>query len=90
MTAQENEERLAELARLGNQVYFATVLPKLRPEDNENFVAVDIDSGEFEVDPFELAAIDRLRARRPAARVWLMQAGYDSAYRIRRQPEVRR
>lgn len=89
MTAQENEARLAELARLGNHMYYTAVQPKLRPEDDGKFVAVDVDTGEYEVDPFELDAIDRLRARRPAARVWLMQAGYDSAYRIRRLKEAR-
>lgn len=84
MTATENEDRLAEMTRLGKQVYYSSVLPKLRPEDNEKYVAVDADSGEFEVDPDELAASDRLRARVPAARIWMMQVGYDTAYRIRR------
>lgn len=83
MTAPADELRLAELARLGEQAYYDRVLPRLRPEDNEKYVAVDVDTGEYEVDPNELTAARRLLARLPAARVWMMQKGYDTAHRIR-------
>jgi len=90
MTATENEDRLAEMTRLGKQTYYSSVLPKLRPEDDQKYAAVDVDTGEFETDQDELAAVDRLRARVPAARIWMMQVGYDTAYRIRRTAEVAR
>ena len=83
MTATADELRLAELARLGEQAYYGLVLPRLRPEDDEKYVAIDVDTGEYEVDPSELAAAHRLHARLPSARVWMMQKGYDTAHRIR-------
>jgi len=87
MTATANETRLAELARLGEQMYYSRVLPLLRPEDDENYVAIDVDTGEYEVDPSEVAAANRLLARLPSARVWMMQKGYDTAHRIRTRGE---
>ena len=38
-----------QFARRGDDVYENVVKPKLRPEDHGRFVAVDIDSHDFEV-----------------------------------------
>ena len=73
---------LDELAALGTDIYDRQVRPQLRPEDAGKFVALDVDTGEYEVDEDDYAAIARLRARRPAADVWLMRAGERAAYRI--------
>ena len=83
MTATENDARLAELARLGDYAYYTKVVPKLRPEDAEKYVAVDVDTGEYEADDNDSDAIDRLLDRLPSARIWMMQVGHAAAYRIR-------
>lgn len=54
----------------------------LRPEDDGKFVAIDVDTEDYETDGDDYAAVARLRARKPAADVWLMQAGYPTTYRI--------
>lgn len=56
-----------ELARLGDEVFDRQVRPLLRPEDDGKFVAIDVASGEYEVDEDDYAAVIRLRARVPAA-----------------------
>jgi len=52
-----------ELARLGADVFDRRVRPALRPEDDGKFVAVDVVTGEYEVDDDDYAAVARLRAR---------------------------
>lgn len=47
-----------------------------------HFVVLDIESGDFEVDPQDLAASNRLLARRPDAVPYGVRIGYPSAYRI--------
>ena len=64
-----------ELARLGADVFDRRVRRALRPEDDGKFVAVDVVTGEYEVDADDYAAVARLRARVPAADVWLARAG---------------
>ena len=64
-----------DFARLGDILYEQNVLPALRPEDDGKLVLIDIDSGDFEVDRDEIAASDRLLARRPGAQVWMRRAG---------------
>lgn len=73
---------LDELNKLGDDTYSRQVQPSLRPEDHGKFVAIDVDSGEFELDDDDYAAISRLRSRKPAADMWLMRAGYPAIYRI--------
>lgn len=71
-----------ELARLGGEIFDRQVRPTLRPEDEGKFIAIDVDSGEHELDVDDYAAVTRLRSRRPAADVWLMRAGSPTTCRI--------
>ena len=74
-----------ELARLGGEVFARRVQPSLRPEDDGKFVAVDVVSGAYEVDGDDYAAVARLRARVPAADVWLARVGSPTTYRVGRR-----
>jgi hypothetical protein len=73
---------LDEVATLGNGLFESKVRSKLRPEDLGKFVAIDVESGDYELDNNDLQAVMRLRSRRPAAEVWLLQAGYPTTCRI--------
>jgi hypothetical protein len=78
--------RLAEEERLAQGVYDRIVRPVLRPEDDGKYVAVAYEVGDFEIDSDDYAATGRLLARHPRARVWLMRAGRQAAYRLRALP----
>jgi len=73
---------LDELARLGGDLFDQKVRQTLRPEDDGKFVAIDVVTGDFEMDEDDYAAVACLRARRPAAEVWLIRAGYPTTYRM--------
>jgi hypothetical protein len=47
----------------------------LRPEDDGRFVALDVRTGEHEVDEDDYTAVSRLRARNPTAEAWLGRVG---------------
>ncbi len=82
MPAHEPRLSLEQLTRLGAEVFDRQVRPCLRPEDEGRFVALDIESGEYEVADDD-AAVERLRLRLPEAEVWLERAGHPTAYQIR-------
>ncbi len=84
MPAAEPRRSLEEVARLGAEVFDCQVRPALRPEDDGKFAAVDIETGDYELDDDDYAAVARLRTRRPSAEVWLERVGEPAAYRIRR------
>ena len=73
---------LDELSRLGGEIFDRQVQPMLRPEDDGKFVAIDVETGDYQMDEDDNAGIARLRSRNPLAEIWLMRAGYPAAYRI--------
>jgi len=75
---------LDELAALGQSIFERQVRPALRPEDDGQFVAIDIATGDYELATDDYAAVTRLRQRRPSAEIWLGRVGQPAAYRMRR------
>ena len=63
-----------EFALRGDAIY-EQISPQVEGENSGKFVAIDIESGAYEVDADELAASDRLLARQPEAQVWLRKIG---------------
>ena len=66
---------MEEFARRGNALFESKVRPTLKPGDEEKFVAIDIETGEFEIHKNDMTAVNRLYKRLPKAQVWLLQAG---------------
>ena len=79
-----------EFAHRGDTVYERVVHPKLTPKDKGKFVALDIETGEFEINANELKAVDRLRARLPEAQVWMVRVGSRYVHRFggRKRPQT--
>jgi len=71
-----------DFAQRGDAIYENEIRDKLKPEDQGKFVAIDIESGEFEFDADELVACDRLRARLPDAQIWLVRVGSRYVHRF--------
>lgn len=71
-----------EVARRGDELYECQILPRLGAEAEGQFVLIDVETGDYEVDSDELAASDRLLARHPDAQVWTRQAGSRYARRF--------
>jgi hypothetical protein len=64
-----------EFARRGDAIYENELRSLLEPGNAAKFVAIDIESGTYEVDSDELAASDRLLSRCPNAQIWLRRIG---------------
>ncbi len=58
-----------EFARQGDAIYERDIRPVVEPRDDGKFVAIDIETGSYEVDADELAASDRLLGRVPTAQI---------------------
>ena len=66
---------LDDIARRGTELFERKIEPTLGPADAGRFVAVDINTGEYEVDDDDYAAVTRLHARVPGAEVWMARVG---------------
>jgi hypothetical protein len=64
-----------EFAQRGDAIYGHEIRPALEIAHLGKFVAIDIESGAYEIDADELAASNRLRGRVPNAQIWLRRIG---------------
>lgn len=64
-----------EFARRGDEIYESQVRQQVEADNHGKIVAIDIETGDFEVDCSEIAACDRLEARRPDAQIWIVRIG---------------
>jgi hypothetical protein len=67
-----------EFARRGDAIY-EEIRPKLTAKDVGKFLAIDIDTSQYEMAADEMKAGDKLRARLPEAQIWVVRIGYPAA-----------
>ena len=64
-----------EASRRGDEIYERDIRAQVEPKHNAEIVAIDIDTGEWEVDIDEDEAADRLEARLPDAQIYVLRVG---------------
>jgi hypothetical protein len=64
-----------EFARRGDELYETQVRPQVEAGNHGKIVAIDLETGDFEVDRSEIAACDRLETRCPDAQIWIVRIG---------------
>lgn len=75
-----------EFHRRGQAIYERDVQPQLKASEEGKFVAIDIETGAYEMDWDDFAATERLLARQPNAQIWLLRVGHRGAYRLGFRP----
>ena len=75
MLVRQPRYSMEETARLGDEIYDRDLRSQLEPQHNGEIVAIDLDTGAWEVDPDEITAAHRLTARHPNAQVWVVRVG---------------
>src|SRR5207247_10065304 len=71
-----------EFARRGDAVVESKVRPHLTAADGDKFVAIDIETGEYELDKNEIKAADRLWKRVPDPQIWLVHVTLGYTHRF--------
>ena len=65
-----------DASRLGDEIYNRDIRKHVESAHNGMYIAIDIETGAWEMDADEILAGDRLRARVPDAQTWMTRAGY--------------
>jgi hypothetical protein len=71
-----------EFARRGDALVASKVRPHLTAADEDKFVAIDIETGEYELDKNEMKAADRLCKRVRDPQIWLVHVTLDYLHRF--------
>src|SRR5262245_54337133 len=72
----------AEVVRRGREIYDSRIRASVEPVENGRFVAIDIETGDYDLADEAIDAIDRLRERGSNALVYIHRVGRAAAYRI--------
>lgn len=71
-----------EFAQHGNTIYETQIRPQVEEGNRGKIVAIDIETGEFELANDTMTASDRLLARFPDAQIWCVRVGYKTVHRF--------
>jgi len=82
MTARQPRYTKADHARRGEEVYEQQVRPQVENGNQGKVVAIDVDTGAFEMAEDTLAASQRLLDRCPDAQVWCIRIGHRAVQRF--------
>jgi peptide subunit release factor RF-3 len=71
-----------EFARRGDEIYETQVRPQVETGNRGKIVAIDIETGAFEVADEILTATGNLFQRIPEAQPWIVRIGYRDVHRF--------
>ena len=69
-----------EIAARGKALYVQKIQAQVEPQHLNEFLMVDVQSGDYEVDMDDITAEERLLLRRPNAVIYQMRVGSPAAY----------
>jgi 3-methyladenine DNA glycosylase/8-oxoguanine DNA glycosylase len=79
MTVRRPRYSKEEFARRGEAIYESQIRSQVEADNDRRIVAIDIETGAFEVDDEPRIAVERLYDRYPDAQPWMRRIGKDSA-----------
>jgi hypothetical protein len=82
MTVRQPRYSKEEFARRGNELYASQVQSQVEEANYGKIVAIDIETGAFEVAEDSLTAAERLFSRRPDAQPWCIRIGHAAVHRF--------
>ncbi len=79
-----------EVARRADEIYDRDLQARLEPDHKGEFLVLDVDTGEYELDADVLVAFQRAEARRPggAGVRFVIKVGFPTAVRLGRHFRV--
>jgi hypothetical protein len=82
MTTQQLRYSKEEFAQRGNEIYESQVRPQIEEGNHGKIVAIDIETGVFELAKDTMTASDRLLERCPDAQIWCVRIGHRGVHRF--------
>ncbi|CCI05100.1 MAG: hypothetical protein ACKPGT_22010 [Microcystis sp.] len=82
MTVRQPRYSKEEFARRGNEIYQSQVRPQVEEGNYGKIVAIDIETGAFELAKDTMTASDRLLERCPDAQIWCVRIGHRGVHRF--------
>ncbi len=82
MTVRQPRYSKEEFARRGDELYESQIRPQVEDGNHGKIVAIDIETGAFELADTSMVAVDRLYEREPNAQPWVIRIGHRAVFRF--------
>jgi hypothetical protein len=82
MTVRQPRYSKEEFARRGDEIYESQVRPQVEEGNLGKIVAIDIETGTFELADDTMTATRQLYERLPDAQPWVVRIGYRAVHRF--------
>jgi hypothetical protein len=73
---------IEEIVQRGEQIYQRDIRDQVEAQNTGKFLVLDIDTGEYEIDADELAALERATTKHPDGARYILRVGYPTAHRL--------
>jgi hypothetical protein len=80
MAVRQRRYSKEEIARRGQELYESGIRQQIEAGNEDKIVAIDIETGDFEVDETVVGATERLFERHPNAQPWGIRIGHRAVY----------
>ena len=80
MAVRQRRHSKEELAQRGQELYESGIRQQVEAGNKGKIVAIDIETGDFEVDETVMGSTDRLFKRQPDAQPWTLRIGHNAVY----------
>lgn len=71
-----------DFAQRGDLIYQTQIRPQVEANNHGKIVAIDIETGDFEVANSTILAVDKLYERKPDAQPWVVRIGHRAVFRF--------
>lgn len=82
MTVGELKYSKEEFARRGNEIYETQIRSQVEEGNHGKIIAIDIETGAFELAEDTMTASDKLLKRYPDAQIWRIRIGHKGVHRF--------
>ena len=80
MAVRQRRYSKEEIAQRVQELYESGIREQVETGNEGKIVAIDIETGDFEIDENLMGATDRLFERQPDAQPWTLRIGYSAVY----------
>lgn len=78
----EEQMSMEEVARRGEEIYQSRLRPLVEAEHKDQFLVLDVASGDYEIDAQDVVVSFRLLERRPKGVLYGVRIGHQAAYKM--------
>jgi hypothetical protein len=82
MTVRQPRYSKEEFAQRGDALYESQIRSQVEEGNHGKIVAIDIETGDFEVANSPILAVDKLYERKPDAQPWVIRIGHRAVFRF--------